>query len=119
MRATGWLVLAVLLACAATSFVIVDETEHVVVTQFGKPTAVYSDAGLRMKAPSPIQRVSRIDKRRLLKYRGRLDEGRTAPPPAGARRELLEAMRAIARGDQPPGEQMPSIGCSIKWKERR
>ena len=27
MRATGWLVLAVLLACAATSFVIVDETD--------------------------------------------------------------------------------------------
>ncbi|MGH6850117.1 MAG: thioredoxin family protein, partial [Methylocella sp.] len=28
-----------------------------------------------------------------LKYRGRLDEGRTGPPPAGARRELVEAMR--------------------------
>jgi membrane protease subunit HflC len=59
-------VVAVLLACAATSFVIVDETEHVVVTQFGKPTAVYSEAGLRLKAPAPIQRVTRIDKRRLL-----------------------------------------------------
>jgi len=33
-----------------------------------------------------------------LKYRGRLDEGRTTPPPPGARRELLEAMRAIAAG---------------------
>ena len=31
-----------------------------------------------------------------LKYRGRLDAGRTTPPPPGARRELLEAMRAIA-----------------------
>jgi peroxiredoxin len=40
-----------------------------------------------------------------LKYRGRLDEGRTTPPPPGARRELLEAMRAIA-----------ATGCSIKWK---
>ena len=51
-----------------------------------------------------------------LKYRGRLDEGRTSPPPAGARRELLEAMRAIAAtGEAPPG-QVPSIGCSIKWK---
>ena len=56
------------------------------------------------------------DARRRLKYRGRLDEGRTAPPPAGARRELLEAMRAIAAtGAAPPG-QVPSIGCSIKWK---
>ena len=51
-----------------------------------------------------------------LKYRGRLDEGRTSPPPAGARRELVEAMRAIAAtGIAPPG-QVPSIGCSIKWK---
>jgi hypothetical protein len=31
-------------------------------------------------------------------------------------RELLEAMRAIAAtGEAPPG-QVPSIGCSIKWK---
>ena len=56
------------------------------------------------------------DAQRRLKYRGRLDEGRTAPPPAGARRELLEAMRAVAAtGDAPPG-QVPSIGCSIKWR---
>ena len=51
-----------------------------------------------------------------LKYRGRLDEGRTSPPPPGARRELLEAMRAIAAGGTPAGAQVPSIGCSIKWK---
>jgi peroxiredoxin len=50
-----------------------------------------------------------------LKYRGRLDQGRTSPPPAGARRELVEAMRAIATG-KAPAEQTPSIGCSIKWK---
>jgi peroxiredoxin len=48
-----------------------------------------------------------------LKYRGRLDEGRTSPPPSGARRELLEAMRAIAAtGEAPPG-QVPSIGRFI------
>ncbi len=50
-----------------------------------------------------------------LKYRGRLDEGRTTPPPPGARRELVEAMRAIAAGRE-PAAQTPSIGCSIKWK---
>ncbi len=66
MRAFAWIVAAVLLAFAATCVVIVDETEHVVVTQFGRPTAVYSDAGLRLKAPAPVQRISRIDKRRLL-----------------------------------------------------
>ena len=65
MRAIVWILAAVVAFCVATSFVIVDETEQVVVTQFGKPTAVYSDAGFRLKAPAPIQRVSRFDKRRL------------------------------------------------------
>jgi peroxiredoxin len=55
------------------------------------------------------------DAERKLKYRGRLDEGRTTPPPPNARRELLEAMRAIAAGGAPT-EQVPSVGCSIKWK---
>jgi hypothetical protein len=36
------------------------------------------------------------DANRRLKYRGRLDEGRTTPPPADARRELVEAMHAVA-----------------------
>jgi peroxiredoxin len=51
-----------------------------------------------------------------LKYRGRLDEGRTAPPPKGARRDLVEAMRAITRTGAAPADQVPSMGCSIKWK---
>ena len=56
------------------------------------------------------------DRQLKLKYRGRLDEGRTSPPPPNARRELLEAMRAIAAGGEAPVGQIPSIGCSIKWK---
>ena len=55
------------------------------------------------------------DKERKLRYRGRLDEGRTAPLPSHARRELVEAMRAIATGKS-PSHQTPSVGCSIKWK---
>jgi peroxiredoxin len=55
------------------------------------------------------------DKERKLRYRGRLDEGRTAPIPSTARRDLAEAMRAIAAG-KTPLEQVPSVGCSIKWK---
>ncbi len=50
-----------------------------------------------------------------LQYRGRLDEsGRNAVP--GARRELFEAMRLIAGTGNGPGEQVASIGCSIKWR---
>lgn len=55
------------------------------------------------------------DKERKLRYRGRLDEGRTAPLSSHARRELVEAMRAITTGKSPP-HQTPSVGCSIKWK---
>lgn len=49
-------------------------------------------------------------------YRGRLDEGRKDPPPAGARRELVEAMRLIAETGKGPADQPASVGCSIKWK---
>src|SRR5262245_43932827 len=54
------------------------------------------------------------DKERKLRYRGRLDEGRTAPGPSTVRRELVEAMRAIAAGATPSAQQLPSVGCSIK-----
>ena len=56
------------------------------------------------------------DRELKLKYRGRLDEGRTTPPAPNARRELVEAMRAIAATGLAPANQMPSVGCSIKWK---
>ncbi len=56
------------------------------------------------------------DAGRKLRYRGRLDEGRTSAPPKGARRELVEAMRAIAKAGTGPSSQTPSVGCSIKWK---
>jgi len=56
---------------------------------------------------------------RRLKYRGRLDEGRATAPPSGARRELVEAMRAIAGNNVVPPDQTPSIGCSIKWKQNK
>jgi peroxiredoxin len=51
-----------------------------------------------------------------LRYRGRLDEGRTGPLPKGAHRELVESMRAIAGSGKGPEHQHPSVGCSIKWK---
>jgi peroxiredoxin len=50
-----------------------------------------------------------------LQYRGRLDEGRTQPV-SGARRDLYEAMRAVAETDNGPRDQIASMGCSIKWK---
>ncbi len=67
MRA--WILLAaavLLVALASTAFVVVDETEHAVITQFGRPIAVHSAAGLYAKLPAPIQRVTRIEKRIVL-----------------------------------------------------
>jgi peroxiredoxin len=57
-----------------------------------------------------------LNKDGVIAYHGRLDEGRKDPPPAGVRRELLDAMRMIAKTGQGPAEQFPSVGCSIKWK---
>jgi len=50
-----------------------------------------------------------------LQYRGRLDASRKESAPAGARRELFEAMAQIAQSGEGPREQIPSMGCSIKW----
>ena len=52
-----------------------------------------------------------------LQYRGRLDASRSAAVP-GARRELFEAMAGIAETGKGPQEQIASMGCSIKWKQR-
>jgi len=50
-----------------------------------------------------------------LQYRGRLDESRKEPVP-NARRDLFEAMKQVAQTGQGPKDQIPSMGCSIKWK---
>jgi peroxiredoxin len=51
-----------------------------------------------------------------LQYRGRLDESRKETAPEGVRRDLYEAMKAVAASGRGPAEQIPSMGCSIKWK---
>ncbi len=50
-----------------------------------------------------------------LQYRGRLDESRKEPVP-NARRDLFEAMKQVAQTGEGPRDQIPSMGCSIKWK---
>ncbi|MGH6919415.1 MAG: thioredoxin family protein, partial [Geminicoccaceae bacterium] len=37
-------------------------------------------------------------------------------PVPGAIRELYEAMVQVAETGRGPEEQIPSMGCSIKWK---
>jgi peroxiredoxin len=55
------------------------------------------------------------DRDLALAYRGRLDAAHMGPRTPGMRRELVDAMLAIAAGQPVPGEQVPSMGCSIKW----
>lgn len=51
-----------------------------------------------------------------LQYRGQLDDARmNAPNPT--RRDLFDAMVQIAETGKGPAEQIPSMGCSIKWRE--
>lgn len=52
-----------------------------------------------------------------LQYRGRLDASGRQPGPPDAPRELFQAMVQIARTGQGPRDQVPSMGCSIKWKD--
>lgn len=51
-----------------------------------------------------------------LQYRGRLDASRRTAGPEDARRDLYEAMVQIAETGHGPKDQVPSMGCSIKWK---
>ncbi len=52
-----------------------------------------------------------------LQYRGRLDASRKEAAPPDARRDLFEAMKQVAETGKGPEEQIPSMGCSIKWKD--
>ncbi len=55
-----------------------------------------------------------FDKNFGLQYRGRLDASRKEAAP-DARRDLFEAMKQVAQTGKGPAEQIPSMGCSIKW----
>ncbi|RLA04550.1 MAG: thioredoxin family protein [Gammaproteobacteria bacterium] len=52
-----------------------------------------------------------------LQYRGRLDASNKATAAPDAPRELFIAMREVAATGRGPAQQVPGIGCSIKWRE--
>lgn len=51
-----------------------------------------------------------------LQYRGRLDASRKETAQGDVRRDLFEAMVQVAENGAGPADQIPSMGCSIKWK---
>ena len=50
-----------------------------------------------------------------LQYRGRLDASRKESAPSNVKRDLFDAMTQVVETGQGPLEQVPSMGCSIKW----
>jgi thiol-disulfide isomerase/thioredoxin len=60
-----------------------------------------------------------FDAQQRLAYRGQLDASRpgTSRPPDG--RDLRAALEAVLAGGPAPEEQIPSIGCNIKWHPGR
>lgn len=51
-----------------------------------------------------------------LQYRGRLDDAGKTPAGPDTTTDLLDAMRQVAKTGEGPADQVPSMGCSIKWK---
>jgi len=52
-----------------------------------------------------------------LQYRGRIRELKDLKPVSSSESDLLKAMRLIARTGEGPKNQIPSMGCNIKWKK--
>ena len=51
-----------------------------------------------------------------LQYRGRLDASRKEAAPADVRRDFSKACCRLRKTGHGPQKQIPSIGCSIKWR---
>ena len=51
-----------------------------------------------------------------LQYRGRLRELKNLVPVRSVESDLFKAMKQIAETEKGPANQIPSAGCSIKWK---
>ena len=50
-----------------------------------------------------------------LQYRGRIRELKDLKPVGNSESDLLKAMRLVAKTGNGPRNQIPSMGCNIKW----
>ena len=53
-----------------------------------------------------------------LQYRGRIRELKDLKPIRSSDSDLYKAMKQIAENGKGPEEQIPSMGCSIKWLDK-
>ena len=52
-----------------------------------------------------------------LQYRGRMDASGAKKDAGTVRRDLFLAMKQVAETGKGPELQVPSMGCSIKWRQ--
>lgn len=57
-----------------------------------------------------------LDRHGVIRYRGRLDAAGIKRSDGSYRRDLVLAMQELVETGQITSEQLPSMGCSIKWK---
>ena len=57
-----------------------------------------------------------FDRSRGLVYRGQLDDARPGNDKPVTGRDLRAAIEAVLEGRPVTGQQLPSIGCNIKWR---
>jgi len=57
-----------------------------------------------------------FDQARELRYRGRFDESRPSSDAPVTGKDLRAAVDALLAGRSPAAEQVPSVGCNIKWR---
>lgn len=57
-----------------------------------------------------------FDRERRLAYRGQFDGSRPGSKVAVTGSDLRAACEALLRGKPPASQQLPSVGCSIKWR---
>tara|TARA_E500000331_G_C17157344_1_gene670166 strand:- start:592 stop:1146 length:555 start_codon:yes stop_codon:yes gene_type:complete len=55
------------------------------------------------------------NKKLELQYRGRIRELKELKPVRSGESDLLKAMKMISKSEKGPTDQIPSMGCNIKW----
>ena len=67
MKKVSIAIIAILFLFGLSTIIMVDETEQIVILQFGKPVRTIKDPGLNWKLPAPFQTSNSFEKR-LLEY---------------------------------------------------
>ena len=57
-----------------------------------------------------------IDQNGKVVYRGRFDESRPESNKPVTGKDLRQALDLLLNGEPVPENQIPSMGCNIKWK---